>query len=350
MNQTERRKGRQNVYYVGCFVLIAVFVTIILFAVLPRKEPMISQYYTHTPSTSSEKQKMERNAMMEHITGSDNGHKWLEASYDARVSLCKDIASRISKHDWKYYYEAVDNFYKTTDPNILSQKIATISAMASVMPSEEKQRKTLSDAVSKGEISFRDLEIFNYFQSRWDFYESRDGEYIAETHDNIVLSETAKKFGISKDKAHIVFSKVNKIKLGLEPKERVVLDTRNVHVDVSIKDIRLLSRNVLGVTVENRTKKQVILPTINLSCLLYKGDAQVGYSCGITIWAKNLGYSETKTYESAPLSFDFDAVQITGYINIDKMKASGLKSKIQASNDPGETVIPIIRVENRKVK
>ena len=148
------------------------------------------------------------------ITGSDNGHKWLEVSHDARVSLCKDIVSQIGKHDWEYYYDAIGAFYSTKELNILDEPIDTVAAMISVMPSEHKQRKALSDAISKGEITLQELEIFNYLQSRWDFYESRDANYIPERHDSIVLSEGAQRFGLSEDDMHEVFNKVDRIRYG----------------------------------------------------------------------------------------------------------------------------------------
>lgn len=150
------------------------------------------------------------------ITELDNGRKWREVSHEARRSLCEDIVRRIGKHNWEYYYEAIDAFYKTTDPKIMGESIGTIAAMASVMPSEQKQRKALSDAILKGEITLQELEIFNYLQSRWDFYESRDTNYIPERHDSIVFSDGAQKFNLSEDDVRKVFNRIERIRYGRE--------------------------------------------------------------------------------------------------------------------------------------
>jgi len=138
----------------------------------------------------------------------------------------------------------------------------------------------------------------------------------------------------------------------------VILNKELPQVRIEIKKVSLVRDNVtdtitsntLEVTVENKTEKQIVLPTINLNCCLYKGDTQVGYSCGITIWAEGLGYKETKTFESAPLDNEFDMVKIIAYMNIDKIKNAGLRSSIQDSNDPGETVIPIYKSEKLRIQ
>jgi len=208
--------------------------------------------------------------------------------------------------------------------------------------------KTIPVNIPKKEnISEKDQQIYDYLQSRWDFYEQRDRAYIPEEHDDLVLSEAAKKFGFTKDEIFKIFDKVEKIRLGIKPKEKIFLDVENIPVDIIIKKIKLLSDNVLQVTVENRTEKSIILPTINLTFDLYQETINVGHRI---VWVKNLGYSETKTYTSSSVGYDFDTVQATGYMNIDEMKAVGLKSNIQASNDPGETVIPILRFKKLTIK
>lgn len=212
-------KKRSIVSFVLSLVLVVIAVVYglaITFAQRStRKETVISAHSTHPPSSLGI-QRIERSADMDPITGTDNGHKWRETSHEARKSFCEDFARRIGKHNWEYYYEAIDVFYSTIDPKILGESIATIVAMASVMPSEEKQRKALANAVSKGRASLRELEIYNYLQSRWNFYEARDGKYISEKHDDVVVLETAKKFGLSSTEVLKVFNKVDKIKLGTD--------------------------------------------------------------------------------------------------------------------------------------
>lgn len=75
---------------------------------------------------------------VESISGRDDGYKWHRVSNEALVSLCKDLARRLAEHDprlkrydWKYYYDAINEFYNTDDPNVLSQQIASIAALAS---------------------------------------------------------------------------------------------------------------------------------------------------------------------------------------------------------------------------
>jgi len=201
-----------------------------------------------------------------------------------------------------------------------------------------------SNITRKEDISTRNQQIYDYLQSRWDFYEKRNGIYIPEEHDDIVLSETANKFDITKDEVFKIFDKIEKIRLGIKPKEKISLDVENISVNIIIQKINLLPNNILEITIENKTKKPITLPIINLTFDLYQGTTNVGHQI---VWIENLGYMEIKTYKSLSIRHNFDTIQATGYMNIDKMKAMKLKSIIQASNDPGETVIPIFRFPRR---
>ena len=282
-------------------------------------------------------------AQENYITGTDNGYKWQKVSYEAKANLCKDIARRIGNYDWEYYYKSIDSFYKTANPNILNQTIASIAGIFSVIPSDEQKTKYLIDALNEGLLDKQELEIYKFLHDRWDFYEQRDGTYVPEKHDAIVLDEAALKFGKDKNAIDKINWKVANIEAGVKPKPQIKLSEESVPVEIEIKNARLIKNNIIEVTVENKTAKDIVLPAININCLLFKGSIPVGYSCGITIWIDNLGYKETKSYESAPLSFDFDTLKITGYINIDAMKTKKLKSSIQTANDPGETVIPVLK-------
>ena len=75
----------------------------------------------------------DQDIIYESISGSDNGYKWNQTSYDAQVNLCKDISSRIGGHDWNYYYDAINEFYNSNDANILNTKIAEVAGMVSVI-------------------------------------------------------------------------------------------------------------------------------------------------------------------------------------------------------------------------
>ncbi len=199
----------------------------------------------------------------------------------------------------------------------------------------------------EGSIREKDLTILKYMEQRWDFYELRDGIYLPERHDNIVFEDAAKKFGISKDQAFEAFNNVEKVRWGAKQKEVIFLDPGRVTVEVTLLSISLLPGNILEITFKNESDKQVTLPTINLTLDLYKGSRKIGQQI---VWMETLGYLDTKTYKSLPISYDFDSVQGTGLMNVGEMNSRGLRSAIQDSNDPGETVIPVFRTTRSRVK
>lgn len=192
-----------------------------------------------------------------------------------------------------------------------------------------------------------DREVYYYLQDRWDYYEAKDGAYIPEQHDPKVFKEAATHFDIKEAQAIKIFSKVENEELGLEPAESVVLSSRFAAVDVEVKDVELLSDNRLKVTIENRTQRPIVLPTINLTFDLFKDEQKVGFQI---VWIEDLGYMETDSYHSLQISRSFDAVRATGYMNVTKLEARRLRSKIQAASSPGETVIPILETEMLKVR
>jgi len=59
----------------------------------------------------------------------DNGYVWQKASYQERVSLCKDISRQFGDNDWQYYYDAFMSFYMTTESGILNQSIRGMAGM-----------------------------------------------------------------------------------------------------------------------------------------------------------------------------------------------------------------------------
>jgi hypothetical protein len=296
---------------------------------------------------TSNKQETERPAERAIITGEDDGHKWREVSYEARVNLCKDLAQRIGKHDWEYYYVGIDTFYNTSNADVLREQITDVAYMMSSIPSDKEMNEAINEATSQGFISSRDRKIYDFLESRWDFYEKRDGTYIPEKHDDVAFSEAAKTFGISKDEVMKIYYRIAEISAGIKPKEQIELDSENAAVELMIKKIRVLRDNSLEVTVENRTQKRVTLPTMNLTFYLFQGTKKVGSQI---VWLEDLGYGETKVYASPNIEERFDAIEAIVYMNIDEINTMGLKSRIQPSNDPGETVIPVLRIKRQKVR
>jgi hypothetical protein len=58
----------------------------------------------------------------------NNGYDWQGADFQTRQEMCKTIAAAESKefnHDFTadFYYSALDNFYSSSDPNILNENI-----------------------------------------------------------------------------------------------------------------------------------------------------------------------------------------------------------------------------------
>ncbi|MFH1894013.1 MAG: hypothetical protein ABIK83_15175 [Candidatus Zixiibacteriota bacterium] len=149
------------------------------------------------------------------ITGTDNGYSWRRASESAKTDLCRNIARMLSKNDWKYYYDVLETFYDSDESGILSQQISFIVGLASAIPSEETQSSSLSEAQSDGTISYRDMQVYDYLQEWWDYYEIRDGGYYPEIHDDLVLSQASDKFGMSVETILGIFFRVEKIKKGL---------------------------------------------------------------------------------------------------------------------------------------
>ena len=128
-------------------------------------------------------------------------------------------------------------------------------------------------------------------------------------------------------------------KMGIKRQAPVEISQQNVPVKIQVVKVSFQS-NTLKVTLENQTQKNITLPTINLTCYaVTEGGNEVGYNI---IWVNNLGYLQTKTY-SRKVNISYERIKIVGYINIDEIRNVGLKSKIQETNDYGETVIPVLK-------
>ena len=70
------------------------------------------------------------------------------------------------------------------------------------------------------------MDIYNYLQARWDYYERRDGEYISPEHDRLAFSDACKKFGITEKTVHSIFVKCDRKKLGQRPLSESELESR----------------------------------------------------------------------------------------------------------------------------
>lgn len=229
------------------------------------------------------------------------------------------------------------------------------SLMAAVEVGVEKINAGLRQAVAEGRLTQRDLDIFEFVNDRSGYYEKLDGKV---EHDDIVFSEASQKFHMSREELDKIWWKVAAEITKPKDSEKIVnLNNSNVPIEIKITNAQILpddrgnedySKKV-EITVQNNTKREMSLPTMNISGVFYRGDKLVGHESGIVIaWAENLGHAEKKTYESAPLpDWGADSIEITAYININEMKNGGWKSLVQAKNDPGETVIPVYKIHAR---
>lgn len=185
--------------------------------------------------------------------------------------------------------------------------------------------------------SLRSEDVWHFLQDRWDYYESRDGDYLPE-HDSVVLLEGATAFGLSVEDIFRVFSEIEAKRIGLKPKRSISLSDQNTPVKISIQDVFIRNSGILCVTVRNETKWNGVLPTINLTCNTHK-----------VIWVEELGYGDTET-NCSMWSIYQDYVDIVAYINIDEMRNNNLKSSVQESNDIGWVVIPILKEKRYKIR
>lgn len=57
-----------------------------------------------------------------------------------------------------------------------------------------------------------DLEVYNYCEKRWDYYEERDGGYYPSKHDNLVFLDAKEKFNITENEVRNSFNKISKVR------------------------------------------------------------------------------------------------------------------------------------------
>lgn len=136
------------------------------------------------------------------LTLSSNGYDWNQhISKEIKVAYCKELAKQLRKGDWQTYYSGINEAYNTQDASILSTPVHETAAMIGAMvPSRDINKDPT--------ISTDEMAIYRYMESRWDYYEKRDGRYIIELHDPLVLEETARKFGITKQQAFDIWVEI----------------------------------------------------------------------------------------------------------------------------------------------
>ena len=83
--------------------------------------------YDYIPSTSSSSSSGSSTTFW---TLSSNGYTWNRASYSDKMDICQRMASVSSKgNPSKFYYDAFENFYDSTDPSILSTSMEDVGRL-----------------------------------------------------------------------------------------------------------------------------------------------------------------------------------------------------------------------------
>lgn len=271
----------------------------------------------------------------------------LKAELDDCKFGAERLAARIEKaytaEDFVLARKLIENLYEKHPE---SQRNVEFKKLLRTIKKEELKQQRIVEAREKERKRKRDAEklksaksqkLWSYLQKRWNYYEKRDGNYLP-VHDKIVIGEAAKKFDISTDEVFQIFTEVEYKRLGIKRKKSLPLRDQNIPVSISILDVFKNSNGRLCITVKNNTNWRQTLPTINLTC---DGNS--------VIWAEDLGYGQTKTFCSLWSTYQ-DYIKIIAYINIDEMRSKQLRSSVQKANDPGETVIPVLKEKKYKIR
>lgn len=57
---------------------------------------------------------VEEATQMRSLSLGDNGYKWQQTSHVAQVNLCKDLVKQLGRHEWRYYYDAIEARHSTS--------------------------------------------------------------------------------------------------------------------------------------------------------------------------------------------------------------------------------------------
>lgn len=58
--------------------------------------------------------------------------------------------------------------------------------------------------------TIKEKELYDFCNSRWEYYIAKDGGYYSSKHDEIVFRETSEKFGVTPEEAYEIFQRVGK--------------------------------------------------------------------------------------------------------------------------------------------
>lgn len=62
----------------------------------------------------------------------------------------------------------------------------------------------------------KELEVYEFCEQRWDYYEKRDNGYYPSKHDKLVFNEASEKFQLSVKEVERAFNKIAKLKADME--------------------------------------------------------------------------------------------------------------------------------------
>lgn len=215
-----------------------------------------------------------------------------------------------------------------------------------LLPVNTPHRDIVLDEVRQGHLPALDIEIYQYMQDRWTYYEKLDGKYISSRHDPLVSRDAQTRYNLSKEEIDRRYYSVAKLLAGIRPQEPTKLDVTAIPVVITIDRVELSAKKELLVTATNSTNLDRALPTINMTFNLYSGGVKVSSQ---VVWAEKF-WKGTSVFRSFPISANFDSVECIAYMNVDEMKSYNLKSTVQASNDRGESVIPIYIMPRTRIK
>lgn len=210
-----------------------------------------------------------------------------------------------------------------------------------LIPPGTKHEQLVLDEVSKGYITPKEIEIYLFMKNRFENYIEKDGKYDIDKHDPLVYKDAEAAFGLPMEKTSDIYWRADNVFGGRKPKESILLDSKNIPVEISVDRIELTPKKELEVTVSNQTKITGTLPNINLTFDLYKNGKKVGFEI---VWLEELGTGK-KMYTSLPIRHDFDTVEGRLYMNVDEMKKRGLRSNIEIGNKRGDPVVQLLQLK-----
>jgi hypothetical protein len=67
-----------------------------------------------------------------------NGYDWRAASRDERIAICQfwdhNLQTQLgSSPGWRFFYSGLEEFYNTTEPTILQQRVGEVAAVLGLL-------------------------------------------------------------------------------------------------------------------------------------------------------------------------------------------------------------------------